>query len=245
MMKDKKTFSLIELLVVAAIIGILVSLILPTLKKARSQARTAHCVNNLKQVYLGDHFWSDDNEGYILYAAKDNNNYTFDDVLGDYLGRELAHSLKNDNGLVIGTVPEDSNKSFLCPEDDLINNNYLRKTYSRNCGPSYWDGVSFRVQNNEDLILRQVEFTDIEQPSGVILTTEYPISSNRLGRVGGGSRIRKPVFQYESGKYGLHGMNKFTYGFVDGHVQNLSLYSTTGTGDIDSPKGMWTRDAND
>ena len=73
-MKDKKTFSLIELLVVVAIIGILVSLILPTLKKARSQARTAHCVNNLKQVSLGDHFWPDDNEGYILTQLKTTTN---------------------------------------------------------------------------------------------------------------------------------------------------------------------------
>ncbi|MDD7985557.1 type II secretion system protein [Lentisphaera marina] len=244
-MRAKKTFSLIELLVVVAIIGILVSIILPTLKKARSQARTASCVNNLKQVYLGDQLWSDDNEGYILYAARNDNNYTFDDVLGDYLGRELAHSLKNDNGLAIGAVPEGSNRYFLCPEDDLVNNSYLRKTYSRNCGPSYFDGVSFRVDDEEELMEKQVGFTDIEQASGVILTTEYPMSSNRLGRITSGTRIRKPSQQYAGGKYGLHGANKFVYGFVDGHVQNLSLYSTAGTGDVDSPKGMWTRDSND
>lgn len=243
-MKDKKKFTLIELLVVVAIIGILVSMIMPALKKARSQARMTTCVNKLKQLYMGDQFWSDDNEGYILFAAKDGSKKSFDDELGDYLGRELTNNLKTENGLAIGSVPENSNQYFICPEDDLTNNNYLRRTYARNCGPSYTNGVSFKVADSDEQLEKQISFTEVDKPAETILTTEYPVSSNRLGRTGD-ARIRKPTIQYEDGKYGLHGSYKFTYGFVDGHVQNLSIYSTVGTGDIDSPKGMWTRDGND
>ncbi|WDE95282.1 type II secretion system protein [Lentisphaera profundi] len=48
----KKQVSLIEILVVVAIIGILASLLLPALGKARDTSRKAVCKNNLKQLSL-------------------------------------------------------------------------------------------------------------------------------------------------------------------------------------------------
>ena len=61
-MNRKRNFTLLELMIVIAIIAILISLLLPSLQQAREKGRQAVCMSNSRQMYVG----------WMLYAQNNN-----------------------------------------------------------------------------------------------------------------------------------------------------------------------------
>jgi len=64
-MSRHRGFTLIELLVVVAIIALLIALLLPSLGRAREQAKSVSCLTNLRQVGLAFTVYAEEHSNYI------------------------------------------------------------------------------------------------------------------------------------------------------------------------------------
>ncbi len=63
-------FTLIEVLVVIAVIGILAALLLPVIEKGKQSAHRIYCMNSHRQLCLAWRMYSDDNNDRLLYASE-------------------------------------------------------------------------------------------------------------------------------------------------------------------------------
>jgi len=69
----RKTFTLIELLIVVSIIIILMSMLLPALGKAREKGRTILCAKNAATLGQCLNMYADDNNGYYMRNCAESN----------------------------------------------------------------------------------------------------------------------------------------------------------------------------
>ena len=63
--RRSRAFTLVELLIVIAIIGVLVGLLMPTVGRARESARRAACLSNLRQVHQSFLLFAEENGGHV------------------------------------------------------------------------------------------------------------------------------------------------------------------------------------
>jgi len=256
----QKRFTLIEVLVVVAIIGILASLLLPSLKSARGAARQASCMNNQKQIGVALQLYYDDSNGELPYAKNPTiGAYGWEDQLREYMGgsplANPAGTIWNEaQALDLLRCPSAKEKtcagrddrqriSYGMPAGDAnqINfGNVDRFAYYAVGSPPYTRTIDSIADTSGTLALSEIDYSsasrwDYSQGLGsMIMSPLYQAGPNGLG-----------YYTYAdttNTTFDLHNKQKVNNLLADGHVEAHNPYSTAviGSGTPANPQGMWT-----
>src|SRR5690349_23940222 len=69
-LRTRRAFTLVELLVVIGIIAVLVSILLPSLNRAREAANQTKCLSNLRQLGLAFVMYVNESKGKFPYTGR-------------------------------------------------------------------------------------------------------------------------------------------------------------------------------
>jgi prepilin-type N-terminal cleavage/methylation domain-containing protein/prepilin-type processing-associated H-X9-DG protein len=151
-MARRKAFTLVELLVVVGIIAVLVALLLPSLSRARENARRVVCLSNLRQLGLAMQMYLNNNKLKFPAPGTAMNN-------DDWIHWEDTRN-PNDGRLVPYQGRQFVADHYLCPSDILENHRGSYKySYSVNwniCRKERWPGAQFpvnKVPRQSEMIL--------------------------------------------------------------------------------------------
>jgi prepilin-type N-terminal cleavage/methylation domain-containing protein len=123
---DASAFTLVELLVVVSIIALLVAILLPSLRRAREQAKLTVCGSHLKQLGAAIHLYAVDYSGMIPRGPERANPFDFaaNDLATNqlWIGAAAPFHAREYNGLgrLLATVTAQARVGF-CPADDNFN----------------------------------------------------------------------------------------------------------------------------
>lgn len=122
----RHAFTLVEVLVVIAIIGVLIGLLLPAVQMAREAARTSQCKSNLRQIALGVQQYYDLYNGeFFLHHPFDADVLTFTNASEsfaeiyweDKIMPFIGSAAEADEGLARAGVVTGSAAIYRCPTD--------------------------------------------------------------------------------------------------------------------------------
>jgi len=217
MQRSKKGgFTLVELLVVVAIVAMLIALLMPSLRKAREQALGVQCLSNLRQIGMGLQFYSLAYKGlipcdmsYVYRSATNTDGVSWYEFLdGTEQPKEVYVKTK---------------KVFYCPKNWPENPGHYGMLHPHTYEPN-WDFVVTSFEGFKTVkIRRPTDFalvfdtstTDVPKVSGgKVIARETGTSAWRADRLYVGPNGVEGIWMaHPAGANGL---------FVDGHAETCN-----------------------
>lgn len=198
-------FTLIELAVVVAIVGVLASLLTAALNKAQATVRRGVCVANLRQINLATHLYADDHDDFIPYSK--GLSFDYKERIQTYLSQPKGSSA--------------ADKVFACPSDDFdlsgkLSDWFLQEPGSQSFHRQSWTHYSSYAFNSgargpkADFGMAQRVFGSVREPTRTVLVGEIS------GFAGLSTHDRKAPLQFADAQNVMS--------FVDGHVSYIRIH---------------------
>lgn len=194
-MKDARGFTLVELLVTIAMLGLLASLAWPALRAGHGEAERMKCASNLAQLGKGMLLFAADNGMMLPQTMHESDSWT--NSLQPYVGKNLV---------------------LTCPGDEVRGRT---RTYAMNdylsaapCGAEYLSALRLTRLVNVERPSQTVFFAELSRTHGTGSVPDHL----HLAEFDGGE-IPPEVFQAYVGVE-RHG-GRANYLFLDGHVEAL------------------------
>lgn len=227
-----KKFTLIELLIVIAIIAILAGLLLPALMSAKDKSLTVRCISNMKQLGMYSESYAGDNDGFAVLNRQD----LSDGKLAYWYAFLMPYAKPGYRVEYTqwGTIKaEPFMQAFLCPKD--IQALPAGRTYYPESSP----GMGYAIHRDNASDMQALKLSQVTQPSRRVGFGEGTGSSQvsqcrtqtwmtpLLAYIHGSQQTRKQLRELAGGNYGadqltmsLPGITNIT--FFDGHVSGIT-----------------------
>ncbi|OQA84861.1 MAG: hypothetical protein BWY31_02270 [Lentisphaerae bacterium ADurb.Bin242] len=224
----QKYFSMIELLIVIAVIAILVSMLLPALSKVKAAAQQISCCSNIRQFQSGFTMYALDYRDFVVNF--NTTSFQYNDGNINWLSLMLMEVPRQGHyagaGKFLGYVKAEYNEwkgISQCPAQARDYSKETRisgLTISRNIASPYGFFANWKWRVNP------YQETGVSFSFSPDLTAyQEPVFIN-VGKLKNPSALANlgEVPNYTSYKFlFVHGMTKTNFAFFDGHVQSVKL----------------------
>jgi prepilin-type N-terminal cleavage/methylation domain-containing protein len=219
----RRAFTLLELLIVIAIIAVLAGLLVPALGRAKESARRIKCMNNLRTLGQIAHFYALDNEDRLPNRYSPNltvsgtGPFVSVSVFGNYLSQALIRDIQY--------CP--SNKDAALQVENIASSG----GYNAGIGPApYVSTLPYSIRVDPTNINWTITPRAIQTENGSILpsASDRPLLADVTVSMGGNSTTFLPILF--KGK--LHPNHQATQGvaiggnvnYLDGHTEFLKVH---------------------
>src|SRR5579884_1015209 len=168
-----RAFTLVEMLVVIAIIGILAALLLPALKSAKAKARRLQCTSNLHQVGVAFHLFLHDHDSKFPMQVSTNDGGTLEFVQNSYLIPNLFYFSYRHFQALSNNLSTPA--TLVCPSDQEREISYVFSTLN-NFNISYFVGANTEYSMPNSILAGDRNVTNNGAGDITIVRLEYGVN---------------------------------------------------------------------
>jgi prepilin-type N-terminal cleavage/methylation domain-containing protein/prepilin-type processing-associated H-X9-DG protein len=205
----KSVFTLIELMLVVSIIGILSSILMPSLMLAREKVKSAVCQANISQLMVGAISYADDWDGALpVYTSSYGSNWfsAYRDADSGVESGQVGRYL--DDNLAVYYCPANPNPHYAGSGEGLTRLN------SR-----FRDCLSYGV-NRDSTAQAKIKIHEVPRTSDKLFFADSG-SSTYGERANDARTIAMQKHYTDKGIFNRHEQSKANAAFIDGHVSQF------------------------